>query len=184
MNYIFPTPIEIITPSNVQEIQNEININFWRVKYVNFQDPDHGNVDISNGTLEENIIESLSLKNLKHCIETTVNNYCKELEIITEVPLKITKSWILKTKTMGYGALHSHKCLVSGVYYFRTDSQSGNLRFHNVIGDDLYKMFNGRYTEYTPEIGKLVIFPGWLPHEILTNYSNEERISIGFHTDV
>ena len=34
---------------------------------------------------------------------------------------------------------------------------------------------------YTPTNGDLVVFPGWMPHDIEPNTSSKERISIAFN---
>ena len=34
---------------------------------------------------------------------------------------------------------------------------------------------------YTPQVGKLVLFPGWLPHGIMTNTTDNKRVSLSFN---
>ena len=34
---------------------------------------------------------------------------------------------------------------------------------------------------YTPKDGDLVVFPGWVPHDIELNKSNKPRINISFN---
>ncbi|NBP16120.1 hypothetical protein EBU95_17340 [bacterium] len=184
MNFIFPTPIKIIDVPNKVSIQNEISSIFSNISFKKISDLDHGDVEISNGTLEENIIELVSLTNLKNDVIKYGNSYCEELNILTEVPLHITKSWFFKTGYQGHGAKHTHRCLVAGVYYFKVDGNNGCLRFHNIQNDNLIHMFNGSYVDLTPKEGNLILFPGWLPHEITMNNTMNDRISIGFHLDV
>lgn len=184
MNYIFATPIEIIELQNSNIINQEIELHINSINFKHIEDTDHGNIEISNGNLEENIIEILSLNSLRDSIIECANKYCDELSIYTDPEIKISSSWFFKTKTNGFGNKHAHKCLVAGVYYFKTNDSIGDLRFHNNDSNDIIRMFNGRYADLTPKDGMLVLFPGWLPHEITPNTSVNDRISIGFNLDV
>ena len=54
--------------------------------------------------------------------------------------------------------------LVSGVYYFQTEPRrysGGALRLHDALAAD------GHHLDIVPEHDLLVVFPAWVPHEVL-----------------
>jgi uncharacterized protein (TIGR02466 family) len=184
MNYVFATPILIIDIPTINEIQLDIDNSLSNVSFINKTDIDHGSIDISDGNLEGNVIEKYALINLKKEILKYSLSYIEQLDINTEIPLRITKSWFTKIDGGGRGAVHAHNCLIAGVYYYKADGDEGFLRFHNSEFNDIRRLFQGRYADLEPKTGKLVLFPGYLPHEICTNTTNKIRLSIGFHLDV
>ena len=46
--------------------------------------------------------------------------------------------------------------------------------------DDVEKEYWNRIS-FRGERGQIVLFPGYLPHQVLSNESNEERISLSFN---
>ena len=47
-----------------------------------------------------------------------------------------------------------------------------------------YNNFTSQKATYTPEVGKLLIFPGWLKHSVQGSRSQGERVSMSFNYGV
>ena len=61
---------------------------------------------------------------------------------------------------------------LSWVYYSKTEPNCGNIVWQTTIHNKFISM------EETPAVGKLIIFPNWMPHFTKKNISDEIRISI------
>jgi hypothetical protein len=68
------------------------------------------------------------------------------------------------------------------VYYIKATGNEGNLRLINPLTHD--KFVGDLDFEITPITGKLVLFPGWLKHQVLQNNSTNERISLAFNLEL
>jgi hypothetical protein len=68
------------------------------------------------------------------------------------------------------------------VYYIKATGNEGNLRLINPLTYD--KFVVDLNFEITPITGKLILFPGWLKHQVLQNNSNNERISLAFNLEL
>ena len=79
--------------------------------------------------------------------------------------------------------LHTHTSDAwAGIYYLQVEG-TGNLVFTNPANLLLQCNPKSPYTRKTgiqPEDGMLVIWPGWVPHEVLENKSNKQRINIAW----
>jgi uncharacterized protein (TIGR02466 family) len=88
---------------------------------------------------------------------------------------------------------HVHtQCTISGIYYLKTPEGSSNIIFYpNQPFKDFFDyMFNIKdhsnwyslqKTEYKPYPGLLLLWPGWLYHEVPPNRSKEPRTSLVFN---
>ena len=81
---------------------------------------------------------------------------------------------------------------LSGVYYVRSNEQSGRIRFRDpragkrmdpwpVAADEEADQRHWDRVHYKPVAGRLIMFPSWLEHDVEPNMSDEERISISFN---
>jgi hypothetical protein len=74
------------------------------------------------------------------------------------------------------GGIHSHlnTCVINAVYYLNvpetTDTHQGSLSFYD---SNLYEIYNIK-----PQVGDLIIFPGYLNHQPHQSFSIDYRISI------
>jgi uncharacterized protein (TIGR02466 family) len=101
--------------------------------------------------------------------------------------------WFNINKTGNYNSLHNHHgSILSGVYYIDVPAPNmGNIEFHRA--DDYeyympplkkYNQFTSQKATYKPETGMLLIFPSWLKHQVTTNQSDKERVSLSFNYGV
>lgn len=95
---------------------------------------------------------------------------------------------------------HSHNThdhpgsLLSAVYYVDVGVGTGNLRFHSdnrlmewcqrpdrIVS---YNQLNSSSWSVVPKTGTLVIFPGWLKHQVEVNTTYKDRISIVYNCPI
>lgn len=99
---------------------------------------------------------------------------------------KVNRGWANVNPPGTVNAVHIHpKSILSGVFYVAAPEDSGNLRLHDprpaaLMTGDLPDYVSSP-VEIPPKPGMLLLFPAWLPHEVLENRSQEDRISIAFN---
>jgi len=71
------------------------------------------------------------------------------------------------------------------VYYVKTDGSDGNLYFPNpmkaMANSYCFRHFYPEWAQVKPKVGTLVLFPGWLEHGVLSNCTDNERVSVSFN---
>ena len=91
--------------------------------------------------------------------------------------------WTNVNEVGSKNVLHTHTDDAwAGIYYLQAE-ETGNLVFTNPANLLLQCNPKSPYTRKTgikPEDGMLVIWPGWVPHEVLENQSNKQRINIAW----
>ena len=91
--------------------------------------------------------------------------------------------WTNVNEVGSKNVIHSHKPDAwAGIYYVQGEG-TGNLVFHNpanLLSDCNPTSPFTRRTGIAPKDGMLVIWPGWVPHEVEENKSNKQRINIAW----
>jgi uncharacterized protein (TIGR02466 family) len=86
-------------------------------------------------------------------------------------------------------SVHSHpNNFLSGVYYVQCDAKANVIRFYDprpqsevIMPPRLRQnVYNANMIELETKPGRLVLFPAWLKHDVPTNLSERERISVSF----
>jgi uncharacterized protein (TIGR02466 family) len=187
----FFTPIYEHTPrwEEVFLIQSEIDAKWPEMLATDTFENPLGWEDgvMTNIKKRRNSIKDYELKNLGAYIEKHVRNYIKVSEAWEYKDIFLSDSWANYTINGAKARWHQHHdSVVSGVYYYKTTGNDGNIMFKTPnpyinlesfpIGEQVHK-----YVTYTPSIGKIIIFPGWLEHEVEPNNSSEPRISFSFN---
>lgn len=112
-------------------------------------------------------------------------------EVQTDPRLKIKKMWFNVNPKHGYQGRHHHGgFILAGTYYVNVPQYSGAIEFTDPNPFSYYKnqsmghrwLLNNYYS-VTPEEGDLLIWPGYLDHEVKTNKSNDLRMTVSFCLD-
>jgi uncharacterized protein (TIGR02466 family) len=77
--------------------------------------------------------------------------------------------------------MHLPSCLVA-VYYHKTPENGGNIRLYSPIQHHEFQ--KETIVDILPVQGKILVFPGWLYHEVLKNNSDSIRYSIAITMQV
>jgi len=136
------------------------------------------------------LLENENLKDLKKIIEENLLFYTNNiLGIKNTLKFKMTNSWANKHKQNDHIPEHSHSnCLISGVLYLQTNSESGDFliknlnSFSNLIVPEFENttIFNMSHFRIKPENNMIIFFPSHLIHMAEQNKSSMERYSLAF----
>ena len=179
--FLFPTIIleEQLAGSVFTSVQNELDEVLPNLQFSLYSVDDTGGLMMSDEGVQttNNIIERYNLTNLEVEIIRCANKYLKETNTIAKVDFKITTSMmtLLPPQAVSTSHMHLSSCLVV-VYYYKTPDHGGNLRLFNP--SSTLEFHKDEYVDIVPTEGKLIVFPGWLYHQVLKNNSNLVRRSI------
>lgn len=136
---------------------------------------------------ENSNIKKYKMKLLEQFITDAMHQYCAMLKY-SGYTLNIFESWINIHKKGHYMNTHIHTTSdISGVYYHKTSGESGNIQFitpNLVTEHGGFGFANDNAIEVSPYDGFLILFPGWLRHQVRPNTTDEERICVAFNTHI
>lgn len=182
-----------IEPTFVTPIYASFVSDFPKIKYkidnvideVNFSyKSEWGKTHLLSDTgFGENIISKLKLKCLSDEIDKHVRNYCDELNF--KYKKYKMSSWMAKFQPGDFAHIHEHgHSDISGVFYYKTNEDDGDLVFTSPNPFlKTSKLFAGTELSWIhkPIEGKILLFPGWIPHGVKTNETDNIRISVSFN---
>jgi len=178
---IFPTPLysDIVNGDKLNHIQSEISN---CIKKIDVEYKDDWGKTHQLSSLSGNIIEQYNLKHLEKHIDDCLKQYLEEINYVKYKEYRM-KSWIAVFNPDDYGHQHDHgNADISGVYYYRTSTKDGDIVFYNpTVQANMSTVFVGNTWKHKPMTGKLLMFPGYLRHEVQRNQTNETRISLSWN---
>ena len=184
--------------TNMNLINNEIDNIYSEIKFQNspeISDP----VKFTNNPFVEtgSFITSNQLDHIDRVIKKKIEEYFNFFNYKIKDKIIIFESWMTEINKDGFISKHQHNLnCISGVYYYKVNTNSGILRFYDLEENldqqiPFYKDFipfiennETPYFDIVPENGLIVIFPGWMPHSVFSNKSNSIRHSISFNIDL
>lgn len=129
---------------------------------------------------------------LEEKIRRHVNRFARRLDMnLQGARLAMTDCWVNVMSRHAVHSLHLHPlAVVSGTYYVATPPGSSRLRFEDPRLDKLMgappkrdpcRPENRQQVSYDVAAGKLILFESWLRHEVASNPTRGERVSISFN---
>ena len=184
---LYSTPILVKVLDNHKDINYEID---REIETVNWHTNEKWNTkshrlnNISTSDFSDDIISSKNLFSLSDTIHECLKEYCNDIDF--EMTDYSRSSWILKLNTGHLSHSHNHAPTdISGVYYYKTTGNDGHLFFESPNNYfETSKCFKKKYGQrflQQPEVGKIILFPGWLRHGVFLNSTDNERVSISFN---
>jgi len=181
---LFPTPIyvDFVRDELQTLVQAEFENVYPTLEFITstWFDGTHG---VTNKDFAGNIIDQLKLIHVKTAILAHVKQYCQSLNFGFDTNY-LMESWITSFKQGDYSQCHTHgSAHISGVYYYRATPDSGNIFFQTPVGEAESSLIFKQNTSWStiPEVGKIIIFPGYLVHGVRRNSTVFERNSISFN---
>jgi len=178
---LFPTLVleEQLAEESHVRVSSEIDRTLKNLKFILDPEDDTGSLYISDEGIKDtnNLIDRYNLTNLNSEITRCTYKYLKKINILPKAEFKILMSVMTLLSPGADSIKHMHQpgCLVA-VYYHKTEADSGNIRIYN---PSKYSEFQkDKFIDIVPKQGKILIFPGWLYHEVLKNNSDSTRYSI------
>lgn len=130
------------------------------------------------------------MKDIINLLDSSVALYAREDIVFGQrqrLKLIEVDYWANINQPGSRNAIHSHKSAqFSAVYYLKTEG-TGAITFANpanIMQDCNQGSPFTRDTRIEPKDGDLLIWPSWMPHEVETNFSNQERINLAFDIKV
>ncbi len=129
---------------------------------------------------------------LEKKIDRHVRRFAEALEFnLKDRTIAMTDCWINVMPRQVVHGLHLHPLsFLSGTYYVQTPPGSASIKFED---PRLSKFMaapprkspcrpeNEQFVKYKATAGKLILFESWLRHEVPSNQSDQDRISISFN---
>ena len=190
----FPEPVFKFQFKNFRNFNNDL------AKYIySLYEEDNKGVDRSNRggwhskTFEMNNKDSIQFKfalELQKYILKTFQNLGWKTE---NQNIRIREMWAIINKKEDFNVVHTHpnSCL-SAAYYVKAPINCGRFQIENLniakrhssplLANPNELNINVAGIEVTE--GDLLIFPGYLPHKVARNESDEDRIVISFNVDI
>ena len=186
VEYFFPTPIYFSFVENLDLIQREVSQYVSTLKEHELTNPwsDTVQTTFKYGSYNH------ALSNTPNLLEE-IKRHCKEfLSGVNYSNLNITirESWCNISSKNSFQHYHLHDDNdLSGVYYFQTTGEDGDIVFSNPSLVNRYHKVTSKINScvsYKPEVGKILIFPSFLEHAVLHNATDNTRISITFNVKI
>ena len=192
----FSTPIlyHRITGEHLELVQKEIAESIPNVTEKGLTNPWDDNVQTSfkYGQNQNNYLTEYNCITLNDIVLSLSKQFLKQYNAASVEKYKIISSWINFSHKNEFQFDHSHTeridyepddVILSGVYYFQTNGNDGDIMFSspNILQLSSLDIFSQGYVNYTPEVGKLLLFPAWLQHRVGLNKTDNVRVSITFN---
>ena len=181
----FPTPIYFDMVENIETIQREF---FDLIESSSFDK--HEGWDMHTHRLNDTSFKNSYIDKVPAFEEELKKHVYKYMHDV-ESPFEsiedyvVTSSWLTLTQPGQYAHNHSHGSAdISGVYYVNTNTEDGSIFFNspnNVLTHSYAYSGLVHTCSYRPQVGKLILFPGWLEHGVQVNNTDSNRISFSFN---
>jgi uncharacterized protein (TIGR02466 family) len=184
---IFASPLYSAILDDLTLVQTEFNDRMQYIQFDNTPETWGKTHKISKAdnqdTFAQDAISKYQLNHFEKVLKFHIEQYCSAMG----KPIVSYKrdSWFTLFEYGDYGHIHNHMDAdISGCYYYSTSGNDGRIFFESP--NPFYKI-SPYYTHlggrqfHDPEVGKLILFPGWLEHGIETNTTDSRRISLSFN---
>lgn len=187
LEFWFPSPIYYGTITNQLVHSNFLSI-FNNFKLENkFKQPDGWNSHfLSDPTFSTNFLDDFNLVSFKEELDKHLAAYLTMMESpAINSKYKIISSWMTLNPTGSYAHTHTHSDSdIAGVFYIKTTGNDGKIFFDTsnklLRNSFCFRNFQQRVS-FSPSVGKILLFPGWLEHGVETNTTTHERVSVSFN---
>jgi len=186
--YCFPTPVYHNLIDNVDAVQQELQELYDSLSFDKVEGWDIRTASFTKH-ISLNILGSHKPKLFLIEVFKNIQQYLKEINVpqyfMDTNDLIIEESWFAKMEKGEFHWQHSHAYYeLSGVYYMKTNGDDNAICFHtpNKLANSSRMMYGLRNTQsIIPKPGLLLLFPSWLEHNVPTNKTDEERVSLAFN---
>jgi len=189
---LFPTPIHVSRVEDTVQF-DQIQSDFQRA-YDDLVANDvfnnrrwGGNTGLlSDVEFEEDLLTKYKLDAFKSFLSTAVADYMSHLGFNgISLSYNFAASWMTLHRKGAFAHTHTHSYSdISGAYYFKTNGEDGSIYFENPVKSQVTGFITHRIDNrlfFKPEVGKLILFPGWLDHGVDFNTTDHERVSVSFN---
>ena len=137
------------------------------------------------GYWSDDVISEFGLTDLDYEIDQLAREYAR----LTNMRFTTYKrtSWFTMYEKGDYAHIHNHQSAsISGCYYYKSSGEDGNIFFTSPLpqmrANPAWTPMGGRNVFQT-QTGRMLVFPGWVDHGVMTNETDEKRISLAFNIE-
>lgn len=191
IEWLFPTPVYIYQGSFDETflIQNEIKKTLPEILENDSWEKPEGWEDPVKTNIKHrwHSIGDYGLKNLEAYIRKHTQEYVNKIQPFMNNDIFLSHSWFNITSKGESQEWHAHTdSFISGVYYYKTNGEDGNLGIKNPVQFTQRGFFPAgkkvfEKVFYPPKEGQLILFPGWLDHKVFVNTTDDDRITVAFN---
>jgi uncharacterized protein (TIGR02466 family) len=135
---------------------------------------------------------SSTFTELERRINKHVKAFTRHLEMdLRKRKFEMTDCWVNIMPRQVVHSLHLHPLsFISGTYYVSTPENCSKIKFEDPRLSKFMaappklpntRAENKQFVSYNAEAGKVILFESWLRHEVASNPSDEDRVSISFN---
>ena len=99
----------------------------------------------------------------------------------------IINTWTNVNEPGSTNSLHHHSGVSFACVYYLQGTDTGRLVFRQpgiIFDHSNPKSPFSHHTSYAPEDGDLIMWPSWMPHEVMYNESDRQRINMAFNIEL
>lgn len=167
------------------------------VREIMYRNPNDSKRSNLNGYQSANIVQNIIFDPLHRFIMQQLKYVLSDCEMSNCVA-EIKRSWFNVNTKQSSNLLHTHTSTFSGVYYLKANKNSGKICFVNLAMLNSWNGYNlldkrdnrSHYTfvsdtfYFNPIEGQILIWQSHIPHYVMPNDDDEDRISISFNIEV
>ena len=137
----------------------------------------------------DTIQQKFAIEVQKYILDTFVNLGWKT----KDTSIQIKEMWAIINKKDDFNVIHTHpNCYLSAAYYVKASKNCGRFQIecpniakrHSFPEIAKQNEFNVHVAGIEIEEGDLLIFPGYMPHKVGKNESDNDRIVISFNVGI
>jgi len=183
----FCTPIyfEDLNEKDFKSVQSEVKSLLKIAEFTKRNNWGTNNHSLTSPMFDTNILQEYEAFKFLSIIKQNAIKYVTNLNGSCDYDIDITTSWITKTLKGEYALPHAHgDSDIAGVYYFQSNGADGSINFVNpspALEATKLRGSQVKQVEYNPEVGRIILFPGWLMHYVTENQTDSERVSVSFN---
>tara|TARA_A200000159_G_C7264547_1_gene314500 strand:- start:80 stop:670 length:591 start_codon:yes stop_codon:yes gene_type:complete len=185
---LFPTPVYTAMIPDFNEYRNDI-IDYtkqYKDKYGTVQVSNMGGYQSSSDIHQDPDFHAVC----NNIWETVLLPACDLMSDVFEergypgTKFALHNIWFNSNPKGAWNMPHTHPhCFFSGVIWVKAAAESGDLVLHSPHAHTLYGLEHNVWT-IPPEEGRVVLFPSDLQHNVNSNTTENERISLSFNISI
>lgn len=146
-----------------------------------------------NGWQSPDLKDNKVFDEFKDVVFTQIDEFHKVFQLRNDLEHLISNMWLNINPKGGFNTPHNHPgAIFSGVFYLKTNENSGDLHFthpainqnyhFNTYSVETYNNINSGGYSISPKDGQLIMFPSYQNHYVSSNMTDEDRIVLAFNT--
>ena len=191
---LFPEPIFKYKLNDYQNFNQELGkyiYDLYEKDNIGIQRSNRGGWHSENFKLSEpNSIQQKFAQEVQKYILNAFQNMGWKIK---DKHIRLKEMWAIINKKNNFNVIHTHaNCYLSAAYYVKAPKNCGKFFVENPNIAKRYSHpeisnrneLNGEVAEIDISEGDLLLFPGYLPHKVGKNESDNDRIVISFNVDI